>query len=316
MKVAFWDNQLCERGTTVSLFDYAYYNQKLLGNESYIFYDVYAKNNNTRIVENFNKHFTVHATTGFEQVDKYLVEYGIDHIYIIKSGQKDTRLSKVAKNCVHCVFNCMQPHGEVYSSVSPYVRGNNGRYPVVPHMINIPTHHEHMREHLGIPSSSIVFGNYAGKKQFDIPYVHEAVYNVARSNPNIYFIYANVQKFCEPLPNIIHLPTIVTRYGKTRFINTCDAMLWGRRTGETFGLAIGEFSSLNKPVIATKNTRDQAHVGFLNDKAIWYESKEELTQILTKYNREEAMKTNWNAYKDYTPEKVMKIFNRVYLNEN
>lgn len=26
MNIAFWDNQLCERGTTTSLFDYAFYN--------------------------------------------------------------------------------------------------------------------------------------------------------------------------------------------------------------------------------------------------------------------------------------------------
>lgn len=39
MNIAFWDNCLCERGTTTSLYDYAYYNQTLLGNKSYIFYD-------------------------------------------------------------------------------------------------------------------------------------------------------------------------------------------------------------------------------------------------------------------------------------
>ena len=32
MNIAFWDNQLCERGTTTSLFDYAFYNQKILKN--------------------------------------------------------------------------------------------------------------------------------------------------------------------------------------------------------------------------------------------------------------------------------------------
>ena len=42
MNIAFWDNLLCERGTTVSLFDYAYHNQTILGNKSFIFYD---KNN-------------------------------------------------------------------------------------------------------------------------------------------------------------------------------------------------------------------------------------------------------------------------------
>lgn len=44
----------------------------------------------------------------------------------------------------------------------------------------------------------------------------------------------------------------ISIYEKTTFINTCDAMLWARHDGETFGLAIGEFSSKNKPVIYAK----------------------------------------------------------------
>ena len=39
MKVAFFQPHLCLRGTTVAMYDYAYYNEKLLGNESIIFYD-------------------------------------------------------------------------------------------------------------------------------------------------------------------------------------------------------------------------------------------------------------------------------------
>ena len=38
MNIAFWDNCLCERGTTVCMFDYAYYNQTILNNKTFIFY--------------------------------------------------------------------------------------------------------------------------------------------------------------------------------------------------------------------------------------------------------------------------------------
>ena len=137
MHIAFWDNQLGERGTTVSLYDYAFYNQKLLGNKSYIFYDKNNRENKEDIIQQFKKHFTVHKTDNFKEVDDYLLQYNITHIYIIKSGNLDSRLSKVAKNCIHCVFDCYQPHGEVYSSISPWVKGNNGQFPVVPHMINL-----------------------------------------------------------------------------------------------------------------------------------------------------------------------------------
>ena len=34
MKIAFHDNQLCERGTTVALYDYAHHNETILGNSA------------------------------------------------------------------------------------------------------------------------------------------------------------------------------------------------------------------------------------------------------------------------------------------
>ena len=39
VKIAFWDNCLNERGTTLAIYDYAYYNKKILGNESIIMYN-------------------------------------------------------------------------------------------------------------------------------------------------------------------------------------------------------------------------------------------------------------------------------------
>ena len=85
MNIAFWDNQLCERGTSVSLFDYAYYNQTLLNNKSYIFYDKNNKQNNSTIIEKFKQNFVVHEANDLKEVDEYLLKYNITHIYIIKS---------------------------------------------------------------------------------------------------------------------------------------------------------------------------------------------------------------------------------------
>jgi hypothetical protein len=311
MNIAFWDNYLCERGTTISLFDYAYYNQKILGNKSFIFYDK-NYNSNTQIIDKFKKHFTVHETDDFKEVDNYLTQYNITHIYIIKFGDVDNRLSKIAKNCIHSVFDCNHPHGDVYSSISPWVNGNNGKHPVVPHMINLPIHSDNMREQLNIPSGATVFGGYGGSESFSIPFVHKVVYEVARTNPNIYFLFANFNKFCQDLPNIIHLPTIVVLNEKVKFINTTDAMLWARQEGETFGIAIGEFSTLNKPVIAMK-IGDLSHVHLLGDTAIWYNGQIHLYEILLNFNPEIEKRKDWNAYKDYTPENVMRIFKKIYL---
>ena len=316
--IAFWDNQLCERGTTVALYDYAYYNEKILGNKSFIFYDKNNRDNNQTIIDKFKKSFTVYETDNFKEVDSLLLMNKITHIYIIKSGEKDTRISKVAKNCIHCVFNCYQPHGEVYSSIAPWVRGNNGRFPVVPHMINLPINNDdtnmikNMRNRLNIPVNATVFGGYGGKDSFSIGFVHKVVYAVAKNNPNIYFLFANFNQFCPRLPNIIHIATIYDLNHKVEFINTCDAMLWARKDGETFGLAIGEFSIMNKPVITMK-IGDLCHVNLLKDKGIWYSNPDDLFHILINFNKEIESKKDWNAYKEYTPEKVMTIFKQIYL---
>ena len=313
MNIAFWDNQLCERGTTVSLFDYAYYNQTILNNKSYIFYDKNRKENNIDVINKFKTHFIVHETDNFKETDDFLTQYNITHIYIIKYGHKDHIMSKIAKNCIHCVFDCSQPHGEIYSSISPWIYGNDGKYPVVPHMINLPKNDNNMRDQLNIPKNAKVFGGYGGKYSFSIKFVYNVVYEVAKNNPDIYFLFANFNKFCPDLPNIIHLPIIIDLNEKVKFINTTDAMLWATQQGETFGISIGEFSSKNKPVISMKIGNNLSHVHLLGDKAIWYNDTNTLYQILVNFNPETEKNKDWNAYKEYTPEKVIEIFKNIYL---
>ena len=313
MNIAFWDNAISERGTSVAIFDYAYYNQTILKNKSYIFYDKnYVNLNNNNVIEKFKKHFFVTATDNFKEVDDYLLKYNITHIFIIKGGEKCHHISKVAKNCIQCVFHCTQPHGEIYCSISSWVRGNNGKYPVIPHVVALPKHNNNMRKKLNIPENAIVFGGYGGKTSFSIPYVHKVVYNIAKNNPNIYFLFANFNKFCPDLINIIHLSTIIDLENKVEFINTADAMLWARIDGETFGLAIAEFSSCNKPVIAT-NIGDNAHVHLLGNKGIWYNNENDLTNIILNFNKNNVLYKDWNAYRDYEPEKVMKIFKQIFI---
>jgi hypothetical protein len=179
-------------------------------------------------------------------------------------------------------------------------------------MINLPYNNNNMRKELNIPDSAVVFGGYGGKDSFSIGFVHGVVYSIAKNNPNIYFLFANFNKFCPDLPNVIHLPIILDLNEKVTFINTIDAMLWARNEGETFGIAIGEFSTKNKPVIA-KRIGDLAHVHLLGDKALWYNDEHSLSQILLNFNPEIESTKDWNAYADFAPEKVMEIFKNVFL---
>jgi len=310
VKIAFWDNCLCERGTTTAIYDYAYYNRTILGNQSIIMYNTTRIENNSEVINKFKEQFTVHGVDNFDKVDPILLLEQCDIFYIIKAGEYEGQISKVIKTVVHCVFNCNQPHGNVYAAVSNWVSGAYN-HKVVPHIVCLPNNANNMRIELNIPESATVFGRHGGYGQFDIPYVQEIVYKIAQTYPNIYFIFMNTQIFCPPLPNIIHYGQIINLEDKTSFINTCDAMLWGRSGGETFGLSIAEFSIRNKPVFATK-CGDDAHVHLLDDKGIWY-NENNLYDLLTTFDKNEASTKDWNAYRDYDPEKVMRVFKNVFI---
>jgi hypothetical protein len=114
------------------------------------------------------------------------------------------------------------------------------------------------------------------------------------------------------IPNNIYIDKIIDLKEKARFINTCDARLWARIDGETFGLSIGEFSSKNKPVIAA-TIGSTAHIHLLGDKGIWYSSLSELYNILTGFNPSIEKTKDWNAFRDYTYDKVMDKFNEVFI---
>ncbi|MEM7561567.1 MAG: hypothetical protein AAF353_00815 [Pseudomonadota bacterium] len=308
--IGFWDHGLKLTGTTTALYDYAHFNETILGNRSYVFYENGNHRNHRSIIDRFNNRFLTYGVDHFDETDDLIARHGITHLYIIKSGQDLERQSRVAKNCIHCVFQCGNPHGDVYAAVSPYIADYNGTVPVVPHIVHLPESNDSMRAELGIPDNAVVFGGYGGRHAFDIDYVKETVHEVAAKHDHIHFLFANFEPFGQPRRNVHFLPAVVSNQ-KAPFINTCDAMLWARQMGETFGLAIAEFSLLNKPVFACK-IGYQAHVKLLGDNAIWY-TRETLFDQLVRFDPQAAREKDWNNYRSYSPQRVMKKFDRVFL---
>lgn len=313
INIGFYTPQLCLRGTTVAVFNYAKYNQTILGNKSYIFYDKHCNRTNDKVRERFKAEFDfVIGLDTFSDIDIYIKDYDIKVLFNEKAGENDGNLSKIAKNVTHCVFNCNQPHGDVYCSVSKWVHNNNGRYPDIPNIVDLPEHNDDMRDELGIPKDALIFGRHGGFEQFDIKYVQEAVYEFAKENPNVYFIFVCTIPFCPPLKNIIRLESVVDLYEKRKFINTCDAMIWARNQGETFGLAIAEFSVSNKPVIASP-VGDPAHIHILGNKGLWYKNKEDVLNIFRSFDRDKAMTQDWNCYREFYPEPGIRRFEEIAI---
>ena len=145
-----------------------------------------------------------------------------------------------------------------------------------------------------------------------MPFARQAVIDAATLRSDLLFLFMNQDAFCD-LPNVKFLKGTTDVDKKVAFINTCDAMLHARERGETFGLAIAEFSTKNKPVITYKNSPERNHIEMLGNKGTYYSNYDELYRFLLNIKRGGFENYDWNCYKDYTPEKVMKQFNDVFL---
>ena len=313
MKVAFHSNHLSELGSEVAMFDYAYYNQTLLGNESVIVTKRTVKNNNEKIIEKFKKYFEILFYDNFSEVEKMLDENNVDVFYAIKSGEYDGIISKGRKTVIHAVFKAFQPHGKVYAYVSEWLskQMNFGLNPWVPHMINLPEENGNLRDILSIPKDKIVFGRYGGYDTFDVPFVYNTIKRILDTRNDIYFLFANTHKFYEH-PNIIYLDIISDMQEKVKFINTCDAMLHARNRGETFGIACGEFSIKNKPIFTYGLSPEKNHLEILKDKAIIYNSDQGLYNKINNFSP--SPEKNWDAYsQNFNSTAVMQKFKTVFL---
>jgi hypothetical protein len=314
LTIGFHSNQLCERGTEVALYDYAFYNEKLYQNKSIIFYQKDNPSNHKTVIKKFSNQFKCYAYANFKEIEDIIVKEKINYFYNIKYGTKDSNLVTKCPNLVHAVF-VIQPHGEKYATISRHLSLKvNNTVDYVPHMINLPTDvKEDLREVLKIPRGAIVFGRYGGKGQFDIGFVHSAIKKILEMDSNIYFLFASTNCFCSH-PQILYLNSIIDLKEKVKFINTCDAMLHARSDGETFGLSVGEFSTMNKPIVTT-TCGETAHLDILGDKAVIYRNETELMDIFKNFKSIASSRTDWNAYTDYTPEKVMGKFMKVFLDK-
>jgi hypothetical protein len=168
------------------------------------------------------------------------------------------------------------------------------------------------RSELGIPEDSIVIGRHGSYDSFDIPFVHSAIPKLLQRHPNMYFVTMNTKPFANH-PRIVYLPRTTDLKVKRKFINTCDVMLHARTRGETFGLACGEFSICKKPIVTYGLSKERAHLDILDGKCKTYTNETELIDIFE--NKRWDIDVSTNGYMDYTPEKVILIFQSIFLQE-
>ena len=249
------------------------------------------------------------------KLDKNLSLMGCDAVYIIKGGYKnDGRNATACKTLMHAIAPVpeSEKHGDVYAYGSHWLSRycSNGRIPAVPYMVDLPDIDEDLRGTIGIPPEAIVFGRNGGLDTWDLPFANKIIRQVLQEREDIYFLFQNT-----PIDfthrRVLHLPSTSDMELKTKFINTCDAMIHARHIGESFGLSCGEFSIRNKPIITWDGSPERNHIEILGNKGIYYSDPQEMYEKFI--NFEKQLEKDWNCYKEYTPKKIMKIFEEVYL---
>lgn len=313
--IAFHDNNLCLRGTTNAMYAYAHYNEKILGNKSIIITTPFG---NLDALEKFQRRFDeVHMIPWWEYVP-FLKSKNVDFFYAIKAGHKsDGLLIEEIPTLIHAVFCHNEPHGHRYCYVSDWLAKNQGYDPEkysVPHIAEkLPPPSYDLRNKLGIPNNATVFGYLGGSTEFSVYDVWNAIKQTVSERNDIYFLLMNIEKFCDDNPNVIHLPGTWDMNEKSSFINACDAMIHARRSGETFGCSVAEFTMCNKPVVTYENVYERAHIEILGERGIYYKNYEDVYDIINNLKKYIVRDDYYKAYDDYSPEKIMDRFNKNFL---
>jgi hypothetical protein len=286
----------------------------LLNNESYILTKLNNPQSDDIAVKKFENRFKIiHYLSSSTHDDIQKLVNGYDIIYSIKYGKNDGFVFNNIKNVIHYVFDATEPHGNVFAAVSETLAKKFGKSLYVPHMISLEPSKtkENLRKDLNIPEDAIVFGRHGGQDTFNLEIAFNAIKRTVSQFEKIYFVFVNTPVF-HVHPQIIYLDKIITDEEKNKYISTCDAHLECSNLGHTFGIAIGEFSVNDKPIIAYNGwVWNTCHLDILGDKGIYFKTEDELYEILTKFNPTEFKDTN--CYKEYTPENVMKIFKEVFI---
>jgi hypothetical protein len=329
MNILFLEEQFSLQGTTRALLDYAFYNEKILNNKTYLAFgkridihpwnDPYYKKYVDNTVESLKLRFNTIEYKDYNELEKFIKDNNIDAMYNIKSGEPTGFMSKHCKNLYHVVFP--QPisniHGDRYVFVSKWLSDyyTNGQIPYVPHMVNVPKINKdeakkNIRTKYNIPKDAFVIGRIGGYNDFNIPFVYSAILKSLEHRKDLYYFLICTKPFANH-ERIIYIDPILDLKEKYEHIAATDVMLHARHHGETFGLAIAEFCALNKPIITWKHGIGKGYIDILKNDAIYYEEENDLLDILLSFKVDPNK--DYNSYKEFSPEKVMSQFNDIFL---
>ncbi len=313
MRVSFDAGRLNERGVAVAMFDYAFHARALLGVEPVILHD--SRNPPARAhAERFERVFPTYSYTADDEMQRLIERERIEVAYFLKIGRNDIRVSKSSRTAVHEVFKFFTPQGDAYAYISRWLAKamTGGRYPFVPHIVDLPAPRANLRAELGLPSDAFVVGRHGAVNQFNVPFVPAAIEAALERRKNLWFLLLNTERFSAH-ERIVHLPSTADRQRIADFVASCDAGLNARRVGETFGLAVAEFLFQDKPVLVWAGGRDRNHLELVADPRFVYRTRHDLTRLLLELEPRDWA-GHWCArVEQLSPSAVMQTFATTFL---
>lgn len=315
MKVAFHTRILTERGSEGAMLDYARLNCSLLRNKSVLCLPDRPEFAANPLLKKWREEFEVIQYADKNDLSRKLKKEAAEVLYLTKPGPFDGFSVPGVKNCVHAQFLCDEFHGDAYAYLSCWMsRVMTGREnSFVPFYVPRFVSEEDLRRKLGIPKGAKVFGRHGGWDTFNIPFARRAVVEYARNCTDDHFVFLNTETIrgTESFSNVHYLQATVDPFEKAKFLATCDAMLHARWHGETFGLAVGEFAVLGKPVITFADSRERAHLEMLGRQSLQYRHAGELIKILRDFCPYRTQGTEYEIFAN--PKVVMEIFRKKFL---
>ena len=315
MNIAFYIDEMNFRGVANSTYQFAFQNQKILKNKSIIFYNKKNYRNQKEVINKFKKKFKVIGVSYFKEIESFKDKLFINYIYVQKSGNKNNWKSTKIKTLVHSVYpqKLNQIHGHKYVYISEWLSKDfsNNKITFIPLITEITKNKSNLKKKLRISKDKLVFGCYGGESSFDLKFAQTAIIDIVKKKKNIVFIFLNIKKFYNH-KQIKFLKGTLNENLKRKFINSCDAMIYGRSLGESFGLSCGEFTLANKRIISYKFNRHRSHCYNISpNHFIEYYSYNSLVKMLLNFKKKSL--NIQNNYKNYSKSKVMVIFNNILL---
>ena len=140
MNIAFYIDEMNLRGIANSTYLYAFYNIKILKNNSIIFYNKKNFRNKYKVILKFKRKFKVIGINNFSDINSFK-KYRLDYIYTQKGGEKDNWVSNEINTLVHFVYpqKLSEIHGYKYVSISEWLSVNfsNNKIPFLPYITKV-----------------------------------------------------------------------------------------------------------------------------------------------------------------------------------